>query len=66
MAVKLITEDQKDLGTGNLEDVYDITFTISPLSGDFNVTVAQAGDPVAAAKAAIDAKTAQVQGILGL
>lgn len=66
MPVTLVTEDQVDDGTGNLQPVYDITFTIANQSGSFQVQVPQTGDAVASAKAAIDAKTSELQGIYGL
>lgn len=66
MAVTQVNEDQQDDGTGNLVDVYEVTFTIPGQNGSFNTTVPRSGDPVAAAKASIDAITAQVEGILAL
>jgi hypothetical protein len=66
MAVVSVTEDQKQDASGNLQDVYDVTFTIPGATGNFLITVPQSGDPIAAAHAAIDAKTAQVSGILGI
>lgn len=67
MAVTNVQEDQQnDPQTDTLIDVYNITFTIPGQNGTFTVTVPQAGDAVGAAKAAIDAKTAEVTGIYGL
>ncbi len=66
MAVTLVTEDQTQDASGNLTDVYVVTFTAGPQNTSFTVTEPQAGDAVAAIKAAIDAKTAEVNGIYGL
>jgi hypothetical protein len=66
MAVVSVTEDQTVDQAGNLTDVYDIVFTIGSQPGQFTVQVPQAGDPVAAASAAIDAKAAEVSGLYGL
>lgn len=66
MAVTLVTEDQAQDASGNLTDVYDINFTIAGHAGTFRVQVPQAGDPVAAAAAAIATKTNEVDGIFGL
>lgn len=64
--VTSVTEDQVPDAAGNLTDVFDITFTLSDRPGTFTVQVAQAGDPVPTAKAAIDAKVGEVEGIYGL
>jgi hypothetical protein len=66
MAVTLVTEDQVQDASGNLVDVYVITFTAGPSNTAFTVTVPQAGDAVAAASAAISAKEQEVSGIYGL
>lgn len=66
MAVTLVTEDQQQDQAGNLVDVYVITFTVGAQPGTFTVTVPQAGDPVAAASAAIAAVEQQVNSIYGL
>lgn len=67
MAVTVVNEDQQpDTATGNLIDVYVITFNIPGHPGTFQVTVPQAGDATAAAQSAIAAKTAEVEGIYGL
>ena len=66
MAVISVTEDQVQDQAGNLTDVYAIVFTIGTEPGTFTVQVPQAGDPVAAASAAIAAKTTEVSGIYGL
>lgn len=66
MAVLSVTEDQQPDAIGNLVDVYTITFTIPDKPGSFTVTVPQAGDPIDAAKQAIDSLTASVEGIYGL
>lgn len=67
MAVTSVQEDQQnDPNTGLLVDVFNITFTIPGKPGSFVVTIPQSGDPVAAAQAAVAAKTAEVEGIYGL
>ncbi len=66
MAVASVTEDQTQDAAGNLTDVFTITFTAGPNNARYTVTVPQAGDPVAAAAAAIAAKTAEVSGIFAL
>lgn len=67
MAVTLVTEDQQQDNTGNLVDMFVITFTVDPHPGTFTVTVPQApGDPVAAAQAAIAAVEQQVNSLYGL
>lgn len=66
MPVTLVTEDQQQDQTGNLVDVFVITFTIGSEPGTFTVTVPQTGDPVAAAKTAISAKESQVSSIYGI
>lgn len=64
--VTSVQEDQIPDLAGNEIDVYDITFTVPNTTGNFTVQVPQAGDAVAAASAAIDAKVSEVTGILGL
>jgi hypothetical protein len=66
MPVTNVSQDQEQDATGNLVDVYTITFTLSDRPGTFTVTVPASGDPVAAAQAAIAAQTSTVEGIYGL
>lgn len=66
MAVTNVAQDQIQDSSGNLVDVYDVTFTIPNTSGSFTVQVPTTGDPVAAAKSAIAGVTSQVEGIQGL
>ena len=61
-----VTESQQVDLAGTLTDVYEITFTIQERLGSFNITVPKAGDPVAAAEAAISAEVSQVNAIYGL
>ena len=61
-----MTESQNVDPGGQLVDVYEIVFTIPNQPGSFTVTVPKAGDPVAAARAAIEEATAEVGGIYGL
>jgi hypothetical protein len=65
MAVTSVTEDQQSDITGNLIDVFVITFNLPDKPGLFTVTVPQSGDPVAAAQAAIAAKTQEVETMYG-
>ncbi len=66
MPVTNVSQDQEQDATGNLVEVYTITFTLADKPGTFTVTVPAAGDPVAAASAAISAQTSTVEGIYGL
>lgn len=66
MAVTNVAQDQIQDASGNLVDVYDITFTVPNTTGTFTTQVPTSGDPVAAAQEAIAAITQQVQGIQGL
>ena len=61
-----VSPDQVQDPSGNLVDVYDVTFTLAGKPGQFTVQVSQSGDPVAAAAAAIDAEQGQVLGIYAL
>lgn len=62
-----VIEDQvpDPSGTGDLIDVFDITFTIPGRSGTFTEQVPVAGDPVKAAYDAITAKLDAVNAIYG-
>lgn len=64
--VTSVTEDQTQDATGNLVDVFDISFTLSDRPGSFTVQVPQAGDVVTAAQDAIVAKVGAVEGIYSL
>lgn len=66
MPVVSVTESQNVDAAGNLSNVFDIVFTIADKPGTFTVEIPQSGDPVAAASAAIEALTGQVEGIYGL
>ena len=66
MAVTLVTEDEQLDSLGNTTPVYVITFTAGNPPANFTVTVPQTGDPVAAAKQAIDQVTGQVNQIFAL
>lgn len=63
--VKSVTEDQvpDQSGVGNLQDVFDIVFTIPGHTGDFTVQVVLGGDTVKDAYNAISAKVATVDAI---
>lgn len=66
MPVTLVTADQLVDASGNLQDVYVVTFTIVGHLGTFTVTVPQTPDPVAAAQAAIQTETDQVNALYAL
>jgi hypothetical protein len=66
MPVTSVTEGQEQDASGQFVDVYQISFTVPNRPGSFNISVPKTGDPVAAAKAAIDAETSQVDAIYGL
>ena len=61
-----MTESQTVDASGQLTDVYEVTVTIEGRPGSFTVTVPKAGDPVAAARAAIAELEGEVGGIYGL
>jgi hypothetical protein len=61
-----VTESQSVDAAGQLTDVYEITVTLANRPGSFTVTVPKAGDPVAAARAAIAELEGEVGGIYGL
>jgi hypothetical protein len=64
--VVAVTESQSVDASGQLTDVYEITVTLENRPGSFTVTVPKAGDPVAAARAAIAELEGEVVGIYGL
>ena len=66
MAIVSVTEDQAPDPSGNLTDVFVVTFNIEGRPGTFTVTVPQSGDPVAAAAAAVAAREGEVSGIYGI
>jgi hypothetical protein len=66
MPVTNVSQDQEQDTSGNLIEVYTITFTVPNHSGSFTVTVPSSGDPVAAAQQAIAEQTQTVEGIYGL
>ncbi len=66
MPVLSVTESQEVDAAGNLTDTYSVVFTMADKPGTFTVEVSQAGDPVAAAHAAIAAMTDQVAGIYAI
>jgi hypothetical protein len=61
-----VTESQVPDLAGQLTDVYEIVFTIEGRDGSFTITVDKHQDPVAAARAAIDAERGEVEAIYGL
>jgi hypothetical protein len=64
--VVAVTESQTVDAGGQLTDVYEITVTLANRPGSFTVTVPKAGDPVAAARAAIAELEGEVTGIYGI
>lgn len=62
-----VTEDQipDPSGSGDLIDVFDITFTIPGKPGSFTVQIPEAGKPVSAAFDQISAKVAEIEAIYG-
>lgn len=66
MPVVSVTEGQRQDAAFNIIPTYEITFTVPNQPGVFTAEVDQTGDPVAAAQAAISAKTSQVEGIAAL
>jgi hypothetical protein len=66
MPVVAITESQEIDAAGQLTNVFEITYAIPDRPGTFTFQVPRAGDSVAAARAAIDELTGQVNAIYGL
>ena len=64
--VTSVTEDQIQNAAGDLQDAFDIVFTISDRPGTFTVQVLQAGDVVTAAHDAIETKFGAVEAIYAL
>lgn len=62
-----VTEDQipDPSGSGELIDVFDITFTIPGRPGSFTEQIPEGGQPVSAAFEAISAKVSEIQAIYG-
>lgn len=61
-----VNESQSIDTAGNLTDVFEILVSIDGKPGTFTETVPKTGDPVAAAKAALDALDTQISAIYGL
>ena len=66
MPVLSVNESQAVDLAGTLTDVFEIIFTVPGRPGSFTVTVPRGGDPVAAAKEAIDALAGEVGEIYSL
>lgn len=64
--VTSVTADQVPDAADNLQDVYDVTFTIDGKPGSFSVQVPRDTDPVGNASAEIDAVVSQVAAIYAL
>lgn len=61
-----VNESQTIDAAGDITDVFEIIVSIDGRPGSFTETVPKAGDPVAAAKQALDALDAQIAAIYGL
>ena len=66
MPVLAVAESQTIDATGQLTDVYEITYSLPGRPGTFTVDVPKSGDALAAAEAAINDLTATVSGIYGI
>ena len=66
MPVTSVTQSQTIDAAGNLQDVYEITYTLPDHPGTFTFTVPKTADAVADAQAARDALVAQVEGIYAI
>lgn len=66
MPVVSVTEGQRQDALFNIIPTYDITFSVPNQPGVFTIEVDQSGDPVAAAQAALAAKSQQVDAIAAL
>jgi hypothetical protein len=64
--VLAVAESQNVDATGNLTDVYEITYSIPDKPGTFTVDVPKSGDALAAAEAEINALTATVNSIYNI
>jgi len=65
--VTSVTEDQipDPSGSGDLIDVFDITFTIPGRGGTFTIQIPESGQPVTAAYDEISQRVAQIEAIYG-
>lgn len=66
MPVLAVAESQTVDPTGNLTDVYEITYSLPNRPGTFTVDVPKSGDALAAAEQAINDLTITVGGIYGI
>jgi hypothetical protein len=66
MPVLAVAESQTIDATGQLTDVYEITYSLPDRPGTFTVDVPKTAGAVAAAEAAINDLTATVGGIYGI
>jgi hypothetical protein len=66
MPVLAVAESQTVDATGNLTDVYEITYSLPDRPGTFTVDVPKSGNALAAAEAAINDLTITVEGIYGI
>lgn len=66
MPVLAVAESQTVDPTGNLTDVYEITYSLPGRPGTFTVDVPKSGDALAAAEKEINDLTATVTGIYNI
>jgi hypothetical protein len=66
MPVLAVAESQTVDATGNLTDVYEITYQLPDRPGTFTVDVPKSGDALAAAEQSINDLTITVEGIYGI
>lgn len=66
MPVISVTEGQQVDLAGQVQDVYEIVFTVAGRPGSFTVQVPKSGDAVAAAQAAIAEVAGEVAGIYSI
>jgi len=64
--VVAVAESQNVDATGNLTDVYEITYTVPGKPGTFTVDVPKTADAVAAAEAAINDLTQTVNSLYAI
>ena len=66
MPVVAVAESQSVDVTGNLSDVYELTYTVPDRPGTFTVTVPKNADALAAAEQAINDLATQVNALYGI
>jgi hypothetical protein len=61
-----VTESETVDAAGQLTAVYEVVFSVPNRPGSFTIEVPKSGDPVAAARAAIEELESEVNAIYGL